>query len=1017
MASNIPPPNEDELVKYIQYRLSALVEENAHHRFEELCFRIAKATVATNLLPPTGPVSAGGDQGRDFESYRVPESGGSTTAIFASCIKASSTLVFGCTTQRGEFADLAAKVKGDIDTACRRSPKPTSIYYYIASCTLPPAKRHILQDWALMTHSVHLEVQDQRTIAEALGERPNRWLAQHYLQVPGEMLRPSTPEPEVPNWYREARDRFSDPTRRRLETHGEVALVVRCARHAWEDLTSIEDDGLWLDILSDMWGAPGGRETEAGLRAFYEMFVYLLRGRRRCGLEDHIPTYVDAVLRFDHIGLSHDIQCFASYLITGVKQRIISMPFAAAKEQFDKLLAWIEMNIDTAPGPVIQSDLLIARGSLVGPSFATENGEPTRIPVERIATETLTWWTRAIDVGEPLNSFPILLLREMVNRLTPVLCESAEFDDFVSRLDKVSESRVTGDALAATTRDRAMALFNAGKPLEALTPMLAARRYWHNGDRIRGSLLSSIFTVECMRQLGLLWAAKRTLYDMISVCNRVGAKEHGDILTASVFSLAEVEYLLGDWATAMHSYSFALVLQGHFAPDPWNWEKHKRLQDSIFYLVNMIIAGEIAAPGFRAWALKVVSAWELDNELARLGDTVTKNWHLQGIVGGPVPEGCPFFEPPLADTLPTRLARWAALGCRWMFRWKNEYSTESVAMELLATVQVLLAGLAKRYRHLIPCEVRVEIRLWEAGKAPIEQIMGEPGASFIVRLPVADDTSDSTMDLRTVTLFVATQVVGAVSVDKDVDDFLPKLTGTLLRDAIFVGASPAEGREQAFPRDHWDRIRAAPMPQGKRMSIPLRECQGLPWMDGESPLYDREEAAAKNRLRHERGFTSAAPVLHAHSSNPKFRLFVDELRREGWLDWQIMSALAPASVSVAENAMRKSRLNAQDIERVIDAGMKSARSGNYAAPAWSAEFERAIRDSLSCSLISALQVWGLGIYHPVPDLKALRRFLSERFHHFADHTPVAERARFPWDALPNAPPASSDDHGATPKTE
>ena len=38
--------------------------------FERLAFELARLRVASNLLPATGPVQAGGDQGRDFESYR-----------------------------------------------------------------------------------------------------------------------------------------------------------------------------------------------------------------------------------------------------------------------------------------------------------------------------------------------------------------------------------------------------------------------------------------------------------------------------------------------------------------------------------------------------------------------------------------------------------------------------------------------------------------------------------------------------------------------------------------------------------------------------------------------------------------------------------------------------------------------------------------------------------------------------------------------------------------------------------
>ena len=75
--------NPDELAKYIQYRLGAMGEENAHYRFAELCFRVEKATVASHLLPPTGPVSAGGDQGRDFESFRIEGTGGNMVRIIS----------------------------------------------------------------------------------------------------------------------------------------------------------------------------------------------------------------------------------------------------------------------------------------------------------------------------------------------------------------------------------------------------------------------------------------------------------------------------------------------------------------------------------------------------------------------------------------------------------------------------------------------------------------------------------------------------------------------------------------------------------------------------------------------------------------------------------------------------------------------------------------------------------------------------------------------------------------------
>jgi hypothetical protein len=64
-----------EAERYIRFQLEHLTARNEHHTFEEICYRIAKRRLSSNLLPATGPVSAGGDQGRDAETYytRLPQ--------------------------------------------------------------------------------------------------------------------------------------------------------------------------------------------------------------------------------------------------------------------------------------------------------------------------------------------------------------------------------------------------------------------------------------------------------------------------------------------------------------------------------------------------------------------------------------------------------------------------------------------------------------------------------------------------------------------------------------------------------------------------------------------------------------------------------------------------------------------------------------------------------------------------------------------------------------------------------
>src|SRR5882724_7981317 len=66
-----PGSNAAQAAQYVRFALSQLAGRNGHHEFEQLCFQLARRRVYPNVIPATGPVSAGGDQGADFETFHV----------------------------------------------------------------------------------------------------------------------------------------------------------------------------------------------------------------------------------------------------------------------------------------------------------------------------------------------------------------------------------------------------------------------------------------------------------------------------------------------------------------------------------------------------------------------------------------------------------------------------------------------------------------------------------------------------------------------------------------------------------------------------------------------------------------------------------------------------------------------------------------------------------------------------------------------------------------------------------
>ena len=106
MAERIP-----EAEAYIRFRLNELSSRNEHHRFEEIATRVAQKRISSNILIATGPVSSGGDQQRDAETFitrlpnELPHSAGFAAAA------STSPVVVACTIQSG---NLKQKVLSDL---------------------------------------------------------------------------------------------------------------------------------------------------------------------------------------------------------------------------------------------------------------------------------------------------------------------------------------------------------------------------------------------------------------------------------------------------------------------------------------------------------------------------------------------------------------------------------------------------------------------------------------------------------------------------------------------------------------------------------------------------------------------------------------------------------------------------------------------------------------------------------------------------------------------------------------
>jgi hypothetical protein len=233
-------PTAAQLISVIRFHLHELKARNAHHDFEHLCRHLTRLRVYSNILPATGPVSAGGDGGRDFETFSafvLPHRGAGSE--FSKRSSGSRKVAFGCSLQE----EIERKIQSDVVTIVNTGAVDEIVYFCEANLAI--SKRRQLQDRASAHKNVVLQIFDGEAIAELLGDRDTFWIAQEYLRTPGELFPQSAGDPD---FYKESLKRWKDRTPMPFSQAGLVE--IRCGlRWATTHDDARQDALFWMTRL------------------------------------------------------------------------------------------------------------------------------------------------------------------------------------------------------------------------------------------------------------------------------------------------------------------------------------------------------------------------------------------------------------------------------------------------------------------------------------------------------------------------------------------------------------------------------------------------------------------------------------------------------------------------------------------------------------------------------------------------------------------------------------------------
>lgn len=973
----ISTPRRRALIAQLLFQLDQLSATNSHHEFEHICRHLARETITPNILPATGPVTAGGDDGRDFETFTTFIRRVETHSSLFRGIGESKPLVFACSIT-GK-SRIKAKVRDDLAKICAR--EAPYLVYFFSNQNIPVATRLDLEQECIDTYGCRLEILDAQALAEQFSDPTLFWIAEEYLHIPSDLF----PEPQVvpQSAYADTRRRWLEETKTPY-TFADFVSVKYGLRAATFEPENKADLTRWLAVMEQLI-TPEQRESLVR-RAQYELCVASLRGlhdlRPR---EQMVHAYLADWARWTRPAELRDSALLLSYASSAVLHREFDADPAVLHGYSVEIVAFMDAEIAAAAdNPNLLADLLYTRSSLASLPFLA--GVEPQLDLGA----SIKFWFKLLKVADEAPLFALESFADGLTKLTPILSEHPQFERLVRRTDEVLEKRTSGFVVAEKCRDRAMALIEQGNILSGMSELHRVKVKWFTGDTLRPTILAMLLLSSAYRRLGLLWAAKYYAFGAGFLVHKSEDDDLRPLFVAALQEAASCNYEAGEWIS--FSELMPLILSSHyeFLNNPDNWEEHDRLQATVYhFFVARSLSKALNGDSATELMNTPLAATRMPEDLAEellIPSTEWSRFETFSVAQLRDVMQREFFGVPLSDAGPTRAYVWAALGIQWRVTCSNNYDTICLVEQFVAILQIALADLAQRDLCLLPTSVLIQVELGAIHRARFEMQPGNDASGMKVMLPkkkavTQAELEEMQLEVCSIVLAVLTQC--SCLSDKDLLSRLDSAFRDGLTSKVFIVRPYSDLFSQFVDRAEYDKRRIAPLGPPDANAYVIRSAPELAWLDTPGLGYTREKAQIALRNRYERGTRPIATTLTGLRGNPRFQEWVARHRTDGRKDWWILLvlmntilnyrvrfAVAPSDVEGMRQYMSKV-LHEEEPADAVDFPVETL-------------FSEEAKMSVTSFVMSTAKTWNLAVRSNTPDINAFEKLLGIRYGQSTD---------------------------------
>lgn len=1003
-----------QLAAQIRFALETLAETNDHHAFERICAGLARRRIVSNLLPATGPVSAGGDQGRDAESHWTDLPNEGVTSWF-SLLASTEPVALACTIQK---SDLAAKIRRDLSAITESGNKVRRVIYFTITA-VPVAQRHQLQSHARDTHVIELDIWDAQGIAQHLADHDLIYLAVEHLHLPTELApEPPITEPDRPPWYLDeltewrGRPGFAGFA-------GEVVALREPLRYASTHSETHTDVADWLSVAYELRSAISDSETRR--RLDYEIVHATVYGQNTLKPADAVVTeyFTDLLGTAPKPAVLMEAILLLRLVSAMHGRRATELHLETVQDWHDQLAKHITAMLTAAAGPNQHAQLLVAQ------AFLAHSPAPHNITVDPATQPTMTDLIERVRDTAATGPFPVAIPENgelvdldlgmsaltqltdllLTNPLVPIHFLTTSFDLHAPILRKHPDYIQVRDALDAATgrvegraaqgdraQARAVAMLRAGDTRAALSEIHEAKINWLTGDTSMGAALMMLLASKTYYDLKLPLAAKQYALAAATL-----AKESGDaalelIMARGIMVAATCDHLAGQWLSATYCFRVGIWAQAQYADDPWNLSRYPYFNNMLIDQAFILRTATAIRPAAVEIVRPIVESTHVDQFLdpmiasaAELATPTEADVDEAARRGG--------MGRPFSDAGPTRTYDWVALNNHWRIRVKNDRYPVLAAERFIAAAQILLADEQTAREFLIlPGPITVDVDVAENGETDIQDGFtdltdSEPG-HFAVTLTPLHALTPERAELETATALLRVLFTQSMLPQDAFTEILEKAFRHGLWHQLNA-IRPYDELADLHPSEMYQlfsEASVAAVGDGDRDVDTAANVAADPWV---SIRY--HQPAALEAI--EDDYTNLHPpvrlTLKRLGDDASFQELASQLRTRGWKDWHLLTAIA--NIAVNERARRiglnmTSAMTQADRDRFWELATAEEHTADeqLGLELFTAEN---LRFHLSVAAAAALHRFNVELHVSNIDPNKLFLILGARFNYWTDDAP------------------------------